>query len=47
MADLISNREARLILFNVISKEDYFWVAALEVYLEKELSPEVPAGRQG
>jgi hypothetical protein len=47
MANLASDFEARLILFNVKKSEDYFWVAALEVYLEKKLKPEIPAGRQG
>ena len=47
MAGLVSDSEARLVLFSVINPEDYFWVAALEVYLENALSPEVPAGRQG
>ena len=47
MSDLASNSEARLTLFNVIKRDDYFWVAAVEVYLENQLKPEIPAGRQG
>ena len=47
MSNLASDAEARLILFNVVDPDDYFWVAALEVYLEKKLKPEIPAGRQG
>ncbi len=47
MASLASDFDARLILFNVKKAEDYFWVAALEVYLEKKLKPKIPAGRQG
>lgn len=47
MVNLASDSEARLILFNVKKPDDYFWVAALEVYLEKKLKPEIPAGRLG
>lgn len=47
MAELENDHNSRLILFNVKSSDDYFWVAALEVLLEKKLNPEVPAGRQG
>jgi len=47
MTNLASDSEARLILFNVKKPDDYFWVAALEVYLEKKLNPKIPAGRLG
>jgi hypothetical protein len=51
MADLLTDPEASLILFSVNNKEDYFWAASLEVYLEKELLKmellEIPSGRQG
>lgn len=47
MAELLTDPEARLILFSVNNKEDYFWAASLEVYLEKQVSPEIPSGRQG
>ena len=47
MSCLASDPQARLILFNVKDPMDNFWVAALEIYLERELNPEIASGRQG
>lgn len=39
--------KTQLILFNVKDPANYYWVAAVEVFLEKELEPYVPSKRQG
>jgi len=38
---------AELILFNIIDLKDSHWVAAVEIYLEKELQPLIPSKRTG
>jgi len=47
MAALRNDREARLLLFNVKEPRDKHWVAALEVFFEEQLSPEIESGRLG
>jgi len=39
--------DTKLTLFNVENPDDYHWVAAVEVYLEKNTSPLVRSKRQG
>lgn len=47
--DIENAPDREIILFNVKDKEDYHWVAAVEIYLEKFLKKEllIPAKRQG
>ena len=45
--DLKNYKDTEIILFNVINKEDKHWVAAVEIYLEKELEPLIKSGRTG
>ncbi len=47
MTTLKNDEGMRLLLFNVKKSEDKHWVAALEVYFEEQLSPEVKSGRLG
>ena len=47
MAVLKDDKEARLLLFNVKESRDKHWVAALEVFFEERLSPEISSGRLG
>jgi hypothetical protein len=47
MAELGADERTTVLLFNVIDRQKYYWVAALEIYLERVLSPKIPAGRQG
>lgn len=47
MADLKIDEGTRLLLFNVKESKDKHWVAALEVYFEEQLSPEVKSRRLG
>ena len=47
MTALRDDQGTRLLLFNVKEAEDKHWVAALEVYFEEQLSPEVKSGRLG
>ncbi|MGB4000332.1 MAG: hypothetical protein WBM23_10590 [Desulfomonilia bacterium] len=47
MTALRDDQGTRLLLFNVKESEDKHWVAALEVYFEEQLSPEVKSGRLG
>lgn len=42
-----NDQKTQLILFNVKDPANYHWVAAVEVFLEKELNPYVPSKRQG
>jgi len=39
--------DAKLILFNVVDLEQYHWVAAVEIFMEKKLNPVVKSKRQG
>ena len=45
--DLESIPDAEIILFNVIKEKDNHWVAAVEIFLERELNPLIPSGRKG
>ena len=49
ISDLSKYNDSEIILFNVIDRKDYHWVAALEIYLERVLKKElqIPAKRQG
>ena len=47
MTALKSDEDTRLLLFNVKELKDKHWIAALEVYFEGHLSPEIKAGRIG
>lgn len=47
MNQLRNDKEARLLLFNVKEPKDKHWVAALEVFLEEQLSPEIKSERLG
>lgn len=47
MTERAAKPGTRLLLFNVIDPKDYHWVAALEIFFENELFPEVKAGRKG
>jgi len=47
MRDFASDNNTKIILFNVIDKEKIHWVAALEVFFERVLSPEIKAARLG
>jgi len=47
MTALKNDKGARLLLFNVKESKDKHWIAALEVYFEEQLSPEVKSGRLG
>ncbi|MEM1407092.1 MAG: hypothetical protein AAGG59_09980 [Bacteroidota bacterium] len=41
--------DGEIVLFNVIDRDDYHWVAAVEIFMEKTLKNElaIPAKRQG
>lgn len=47
--DINSASDAEILLLNVINRDDYHWVAAVEIYLEKVLKDQlvIPAKRQG
>jgi len=45
--DLEKILDAELILFNVKEKEDNHWVAAIEIFLEKQLKPLIQSKRTG
>lgn len=47
MAALKSSPDVTLFLFNVKDPRDKHWVAALEVFLEEHLSPEIRSNRLG
>ena len=47
MTALKGDEGTRLLLFNVKESEDKHWIAALEVFFEEQLSPEVKSGRLG
>jgi len=47
MTALKGDEGTRLLLFNVKESKDKHWVAALEVYFEERLSPEIKSGRMG
>lgn len=47
MAALADNPDARLLLFSLVNPDDKHWAAAVEIFLETALAPEVPSGRLG
>ncbi len=47
MTALKGDGETRLLLFNVKEPEDKHWVAALEIYFEEHLLPEIESRRLG
>lgn len=47
MTALRDDEGTRLLLFNVKKSEDKHWVAALEIYFEEQLSPEIRSRRLG
>jgi hypothetical protein len=47
ISDLLKYKDAEIILFNVKNKDDAHWVAAVEIYLEKVLSPLIKSGKTG
>jgi len=47
MAELKNDERTRLLLFNMKEIKDKHWVAALEIYFEEHLSPEVKSNRLG
>jgi hypothetical protein len=47
MAKLATNTKARLLLFNVKEDKDKHWVAALEIFFEIQLEPEIKSQRLG
>ncbi len=42
-----SDPNTKLLLFNVKDINAYHWVAAVEIFLEKNLGPHIPSKRQG
>lgn len=44
MSALADNPDARMVLYT-LAEEDKHWAAALEIYLERELQPEIQAKR--
>lgn len=47
MSSLRDDPKTRILLFNIKNIDDIHWVAALEVYLEKNTAPEIRSGRLG
>jgi hypothetical protein len=47
MGALRNDPDTRLLLFNVKEPKNKHWVAALEVFFEEQLSPEIKSGRLG
>jgi hypothetical protein len=48
--DIENAPDREVLLFNVINREDYHWVAAVEIYMERILKGydlQIPAKRQG
>lgn len=43
--NLEEESESKILLINVIDEKDRHWVAALEIYLEKQLNPKVKSNR--
>lgn len=43
LSEIAMNKETKILLFNIIDPNDLHWVAALEVYFEKQLKPVVKA----
>jgi hypothetical protein len=47
MNELAQQKDVRLLLFNVSNEKDIHWVAALEIFLEKNLNPRIASKRTG
>ena len=47
MCDLPNNKEAKLLLFNIINDIDLHWLLSLEAYMEWNINPKIKAGRIG
>lgn len=47
MAGLRKIEETRLLLFNLKDTADIHWAAALEIFFERKLAPEIRSGRLG
>lgn len=47
MKSLKSHPKTHLILFNILLKRDMHWLLGLELYMEQNLFPLIPAGRVG
>ncbi|MGH8397696.1 MAG: hypothetical protein ACRETA_05570 [Gammaproteobacteria bacterium] len=47
MSALKGDVEARLLLFNLRNTEDSYWAAALEIFFEDKLKPEIRSRRTG
>jgi hypothetical protein len=47
MAALADDPDVRLVLFSLINQDDKHWAAAVEIFLEGALDPEVRSGRLG
>lgn len=47
MSKLLGDSETRLLLFTVKNDNDKHWPAALEIYFEERLKPEIKANRLG
>lgn len=45
MKDLIDNPNCKVTLLNVKDPQDYHWVAAVEIYMEKVLNPIIKSKR--
>lgn len=47
MQSLESEEKCGIIYINCLDKEDYHWIAAIEIYLEKRLNPIIKSRRTG
>jgi len=47
ITDIKNHKDAEIILFNVIDRNDAHWVAAVEIYLERVLNPLIKSKRTG
>ena len=45
MKNLTNNPDCKVTLLNVRDRDDYHWVAAVEIYMEKELNPIIRSKR--
>jgi hypothetical protein len=47
LANMKSNPNSKLILFNIKDEKDLHWVAAVEIFLERNINPKIPCNRIG
>lgn len=47
MSCLPNEKEAKLLLFNIVDDKDLHWLLSLEAFMEWNTSPTIPAGRIG